>query len=280
MIREVKAMSEYSEQDLKYASEFRDDIHREALAKVREVRPGICAVTDPYSVEDYYQKSWEYPGRWYTVVSIPERSESREALIDTIVKHTLAHHGEKPALQEKPCPAENDLIERKTESGIIRDEAFRSLIAEYPDLVIDYCIVKNEDAGVGLGAHRKALARACRELFADENDGAIWRYDVGKADAEKIDVDDLFSQDHPEKGVNYRKAFLYPPHENDYSGKDFVRVNSALFPSGTDGLEVYKWTTDWSEYFDDGHEWWGTLCLTVFDKSLDRFVVILASATD
>jgi len=80
--------------------------------------------------------------------------------------------------------------------------------------------------------------------------------------------------------LNYRKAFLYPPHENSYTGKDFVRVNSVLFPNGTDELEVYRWTTDWSEYFDAGREWWGTLCLTVYEKNLNRFVVIMASATD
>ena len=61
---------------------------------------------------------------------------------------------------------------------------------------------------------------------------------------------------------------------------DFDRLNAALFPEGTEGLEVYEWTTDWSEYFDEGREWWGTLCLTVYDKGMDRFVVILASATD
>ena len=61
---------------------------------------------------------------------------------------------------------------------------------------------------------------------------------------------------------------------------DFDRVNAALFPNGTDGLEIYEWTTDWSEFFDDGHEWWGALCFTVYDKTLDRFAVIMASATD
>ena len=43
---------------------------------------------------------------------------------------------------------------------------------------------------------------------------------------------------------------------------------------------MYEWTTDWSDYFDEGREWWGTLCLTVYDKTLGRFAVILASATD
>ncbi len=66
----------------------------------------------------------------------------------------------------------------------------------------------------------------------------------------------------------------------DYTDADFDRLNAALFPKGTDGLEVYRWTTDWSNYFDDGHEWWGTLCLTVYDKRMGRYAVILASATD
>ncbi|MBP5293222.1 MAG: hypothetical protein J6023_03735 [Clostridia bacterium] len=57
-------------------------------------------------------------------------------------------------------------------------------------------------------------------------------------------------------------------------------MNRALFPKGTSGLEVYEWTTDWSDYFDDGHEWWGAVCYTVYDKLLERFVVIMASATD
>ena len=90
----------------------------------------------------------------------------------------------------------------------------------------------------------------------------------------------MFSSDYPKGKLNYRRAFLYPPHRNGVTGKDFVRVNAALFPEGTDSLEGYEWDTDWSEYFDDGHEWWGTLCLTVYDKNLDRFVVIMASATD
>ena len=80
--------------------------------------------------------------------------------------------------------------------------------------------------------------------------------------------------------ISYGQAFLLPPSGCEYTGKDFRNVNAALFPNGTDVLEAYEWTTGWSEYFDEGHEWWGTLCLTVYDNSLDRFAVIMASATD
>ncbi len=86
--------------------------------------------------------------------------------------------------------------------------------------------------------------------------------------------------DYRDGELNYRRAFLCPPQESRYTGKDFARVNAALFPQGTDGLEVYVWTTDWSDYFDEGHEWWGALCLTVYDSSMGRFAVIMASATD
>lgn len=86
-------MPEYSEQDLKYAVEFRKEIHREALAIVRETRPNATEVIDRHPVEDYFQKNWEYPGKWYTVVAIPYGYCSRKALVDTIVRDTLSGSG-------------------------------------------------------------------------------------------------------------------------------------------------------------------------------------------
>ena len=101
-----------------------------------------------------------------------------------------------------------------------------------------------------------------------------------KLDARHYDYEKLFAPAREAEELNYRGAFLHPPHGCRYTDADFDRVNAALFLNGTDDLEVYRWTTDWSDYFDDGHEWWGTLCLTVYDKSTDRFAVLLASATD
>ena len=46
------------------------------------------------------------------------------------------------------------------------------------------------------------------------------------------------------------------------------------------GLEIPIVTSGDGLYFDDGNEWWGALCYTVYDKNLERFVVIMASATD
>ena len=85
-------MEEYSEQDLRYAAEFRDQIHKEALARVKKEFPYADQVIDKYSVEEYFQQSWEYPGKWYTVVAIPESSRSRENLINIIVTDTIDYY--------------------------------------------------------------------------------------------------------------------------------------------------------------------------------------------
>ena len=76
--------------DLAGAAEFRDRIHAEALRRVRQFRPDAACVVDRYSVYEYFQQVWDYPGAWYTIVAVPARAGSREALIDGIVRDTLA----------------------------------------------------------------------------------------------------------------------------------------------------------------------------------------------
>lgn len=85
-----KTIAGYSEHDLKDAAEFRDSIHAEALKRVQAIRPDIKHVIDRYSVEAYFQRIWDYPGAWYTIVAIPENEKSRKDLIDKIVRDTLS----------------------------------------------------------------------------------------------------------------------------------------------------------------------------------------------
>ena len=82
----------YSGEDLAAAADFRDGIHAKALEIVRRVRPEAAEVVDRYPVEAYLQQHWDYPGAWYTIAAIPESFKSREALIDTIVRDTLAQY--------------------------------------------------------------------------------------------------------------------------------------------------------------------------------------------
>ena len=98
-------MSEYSEQDLRYASELRETIHREALEIIQKTRPEIREVTDDHPVEDYFQQYWDYPGKWYTIVAIPYGYKNRKAFVDTIVRNTLAANTsakEKNGLEREP----------------------------------------------------------------------------------------------------------------------------------------------------------------------------------
>lgn len=263
----------YSKQDLKYAAEFREKIHREALAIVRKTNPNAEKVVDRHAVEEYFQKNWEYPGKWYSVVSIPYGYKSRRALIDKIVADTLAE--KPPEREEADTKNRRDPALHQTNRPAAKpeeDDPFYSLIDEYPDIVVEYRLVKGAAHG-GYEAHREALKTAYGAL-------GDWEGDPDRAAGKPVPATDLFSAAYQDGKLGYRKAFLYPPHENGYTGKDFARVNAALFPNGTNELEVYEWDADWSDYFDEGKEWWGTLCLTVFDKTLERFTVIFASSTD
>ena len=80
--------------------------------------------------------------------------------------------------------------------------------------------------------------------------------------------------------VPYWYALMEPVHGRRNKPDDFRKVNEVLFPNGTDALEIYEWSTDWSDFFDDGHEWYGACCWSVYDKTLNRYVVMLVSATD
>lgn len=273
-------MPEYSEQDLKYAAEFREEIHREALVTVRKTRPNATEVIDRHPVEDYFQENWEYPGKWYTIVAVPYGYKSRQALVDTIVRDTLAGRSpekERTYTQELRETAKEEPDRRKLTNqpdAKQEEDPFYRLIAEYPDLVVDYFIVTDERY-CGYASHKGALKTAFGRLCEDG-----WNGDPDKAACKSVTTGERFLSERESGKLNYRKAFLCPPHGNSYTDSDFERVSAALFPNGTDKLEVYRWTTDWSDYFDEGREWWGTLCLTVYDKTLDRFVIITASATD
>ena len=79
---------DYGEEDLKAAGDFRDIIHEEALEIVRKSYPEADKVFDRYPVEAYFEDVWEYPGKWYYYVAVPQGAGGRESLIHTIVRDT------------------------------------------------------------------------------------------------------------------------------------------------------------------------------------------------
>ncbi len=195
-------------------------------------------------------------------------------------------------------------------------DPFYEMIGGYKNCVIDYCLIGSDAPHQGERSHKGAVLFAMlkvieRHLDEDleeetgrgESDGGPfpWKLDMGKAQAVRIDpvpllrVPALSGKGHgrvmekydckwpdPLQGeqMPYWYAFLEPPHGSGYGPDDLRKVGSVLFPKGTDGLEAYRWTTDWSNYFDEGHEWWGAACWSIYDRLMGRYVVIMASATD
>ena len=121
----------------------------------------------------------------------------------------------------------------------------------------------------------KAAPLTAREFFYCPNIIKIGYYGNVWYDAEWKPDDENFGTTVP-----YWYALMEPVHGRRNRPEDFRKVNEALFPNGTDSLDIFEWTTDWSDYFDDGHEWYGSCCWSVYDRSMDRYVVMLVSATD
>ena len=200
----------------------------------------------------------------------------------------------------------------------LKDDPFYEVLSKYDRCVIAYRLLKGGAPHRGLPSHREAVESAMQReadvCVEDEREAEIrwgkeaadaivpWTYDMEKAQAVPIGADEfLFVPEAQRRDRNgrvfydydcawengsgggripYWYAFLEAPHGTGYTPEDFRKANAALFPQGTDALEVYEWTTDWSDFFDDGHEWWGAACWSVYDARMDRYAVLFASSTD
>ena len=198
---------------------------------------------------------------------------------------------------------------------VIINDPFIEFIRGYDRCAVRYCLTEDEGPHRGIPSHRDAVERAMlraveeceenkrrvRELWGKEAADRLhtWSCEIGRAKASLIDAAEFLRvpeilrtdrngcvfYDCPEPDANggpipYWYAFLEPPHGSGYTPEDFRKVNAALFPAGVDGLEVCEWTTDWSDYFDAGHEWFGAACWSVWDRRMNRYAVLLVSATD
>ncbi len=109
----------------------------------------------------------------------------------------------------------------------------------------------------------------CPNIVKTDYYGNVWY------DAKWVPNDENFGTTVP-----YWYAVMEPVHGRRNKPEDFKKVNEVLFPNGTEALDIYEWTTDWSDFFDAGHEWYGACCWSIYDKSINRYVVMLVSATD
>ncbi|MDO4880085.1 MAG: hypothetical protein Q3983_02290 [Capnocytophaga sp.] len=93
----------------------------------------------------------------------------------------------------------------------------------------------------------------------------------------------IAQEDKGEIGFVY--AFLDPPHSFMSGktifekGKFFLDICELLFTDISE-IEVYQWSIDSSNYFDEGKEWWGSFFWTVYNPYQDWYIGIMASTTD
>lgn len=173
---------------------------------------------------------------------------------------------------------------------------------DYDECLLDYVILYDDMPYYREKSHKQAVIEAFEILNKRErignryNERGELQYYVisDKMSGRFIDVNEFLSL--PKDSYYYSKsqgnrcysipseipywyAFLEPPYGNDYLVKDFENINRVLF-SSKDSVEVYRWNNDFSDYFEDGKEWWGTGCWSIYDKITKIYIVIGASLTD
>lgn len=118
----------------------------------------------------------------------------------------------------------------------------------------------------------------------------------------------LFSYNYDAKVIyseverGFAKALLVPPHslhsknQAEFASIAYEEIEN-LFLTETlesylkiilqahnnfnpNDLKIISWSDNWSTYFNDGKEWWGTFCWTVYDSRNNTVVFIAASSTD
>ena len=85
--------------------------------------------------------------------------------------------------------------------------------------------------------------------------------------------------------IGFVYAFLDPPYSFMCGKTIFEKGNffldfCRLLFTDISQIEVCKWSTDSSNYFDAGKEWWGAFFWTVYNPYWDRYIGIVASTTD
>ena len=164
------------------------------------------------------------------------------------------------------------------------EDPFYEEYKKYEECVLDYCIVKDNSNYLGEKSHKEVVIFAMekwKEKYKEKYNILI-TIEEEKMKSTKIDSKEFFEDRETlqEENKSYSNLFLNPPYGSRYKRKDFEKINNLLFPKGKDNLEIYEWSTNWSNYFEEGLEWWGARCISIYDKNRNRFVVIGASITD
>ncbi len=175
---------------------------------------------------------------------------------------------------------------------LIQDNIYAILINEYSELLLDYVLFSfSNDEYCGQKSHKKAVIEAIsvfntRGRVGNHLNHSYFYIDENKMCCMKYNIEDFFYDNDTWGNSNfsymtYWRAFSEPPYNIPYSKQDFRKINSLLFPiQFRNDLEIYCWNDEFSNYFDDGKDWWGTTLWSVYGKWTKRFVIVGASLSD
>jgi hypothetical protein len=176
------------------------------------------------------------------------------------------------------------------------DPSLQSLISEYDRAggVLDYVLLTQIDSALSDAWHRAAALAGMTEIRGRCGDWLHWNEAMltgqritfatfwGTDDVEPKQISDRAWSTPAVDG--YKTAFFHPPHglhihKNELADL-FGHINEHVLGTQPQQAEIFSWSTNWSNYFDAGHEWWGTFYWTIRQTDAQRIVVIGASATD
>ena len=89
-------MDDYDENYVKSVEKEVDEIRASALKLVHVLHPEIEVVIDRRTIDDYCEKIWDYPGKWYLYFKLPNGFRKKEDLIAAIAEETIQYFSKKP----------------------------------------------------------------------------------------------------------------------------------------------------------------------------------------
>lgn len=183
---------------------------------------------------------------------------------------------------------------------LVDDQFYKILHKKYKELLLDFVLLQFDGTYLKETSHKEAVIEAISVFNSRLRVGNSLKHqkfyvEEDKMKCKKSSIEELLLDDNDDRiktfettgyretpiEISYWQAFSDPPYNTNYTKEDFRKLNYLLFPIPFRvDLEVYRWNDEFSNYFDDGKEWWGTGFWSIYDKHINRFVIIGASLTD
>ena len=85
-------MEDYEESYIAEVEKEVDGIRSAALISVQKTHPEIEHVIDRRTLDDYSEKIWDYPGKWYPYFKLPNGFQNKEELVRAIAEETVRYY--------------------------------------------------------------------------------------------------------------------------------------------------------------------------------------------